>query len=41
MRQPIELRSKREIEKMRAAGQVVREAHLAVAELVRPGGHDA
>lgn len=33
----IELRSKREIEKMRIAGQVVREAHMAVAALVRPG----
>ena len=33
----IELRSAREIERMRVAGQVVREAHRAAGELVRPG----
>ncbi|PQO35637.1 type I methionyl aminopeptidase [Blastopirellula marina] len=33
----ITLRSKREIEKMHVAGQLVRQAHQKVAELVRPG----
>ncbi|MEW4565809.1 type I methionyl aminopeptidase [Bremerella sp. JC770] len=33
----ITLRSKREIEKMHVAGQLVRQAHQRVAELVKPG----
>ncbi len=33
----ITLRSKREIEKMHVAGQLVRQAHQKVAELVKPG----
>lgn len=33
----ITLRSQREIEKMRVAGQLVRQAHQRVADLVRPG----
>jgi methionyl aminopeptidase len=33
----IELKSTREIEKMRLAGRVVAEAHASVAEIIRPG----
>lgn len=33
----ITLRSQREIDKMRVAGQLVRQAHQRVAELIRPG----
>jgi methionyl aminopeptidase len=37
MTDTIQLRSPREIERMRRAGQVVHEAHRAAAQLIRPG----